>query len=39
MDENVLTTTLGLNETITLLRVEPLHGTGVHGYLLIDVSM
>jgi hypothetical protein len=38
MDEYVLTTALGLNETITLLRVEPFHGTVVHGYLLIDVS-
>jgi hypothetical protein len=39
MDEHVLTTTLGLDESISLLRVEPLHGTVVHGSLLIDVSI
>ena len=37
MDEHVLTTTLGLDESIALLRVEPLHGTVVHGSLLIDM--
>jgi hypothetical protein len=39
MDEHVLTTTLGLDESISLLRVEPLHGTVVHGSLLIDMPM
>jgi hypothetical protein len=28
-----------LNESITLLRVEPLHGTVIHGYLLIGMSV
>jgi hypothetical protein len=39
MDEHVLTTTLGLDESISLLCVEPLHGTVVHGSLLIDMPM
>jgi hypothetical protein len=39
MDKHVLATALGLNESITLLRVEPLHGTVVHGSLLIDMSI
>ncbi len=39
MDKHVLTTTLGLDESITLLRVEPLHGTVVHGSLLVDMPM
>jgi hypothetical protein len=37
MDEHVLTTTLGLDESISLLCVEPLHGTVVHGSLLVDM--
>jgi hypothetical protein len=39
MDEYVLTAALGLNESISLLCVEPLHGTVIHGSLLIEVSM
>jgi hypothetical protein len=39
MDEHVLTTTLGLDESIALLRVEPLHGTVVHGSLLVDMPI
>jgi hypothetical protein len=39
MDEHVLTAALRLNEAIALLRVEPLHGTVVHGTpLFIDTS-
>jgi hypothetical protein len=38
MDEDVFAAALGLNESITLLRIEPFHGTVVHGSLLIDVS-
>jgi hypothetical protein len=39
MNENVLAATLGLNESITLLRVEPLHGAVIHGSLLVDMHM
>ena len=35
----VLTTTLGLDELISLLRSNHLHGTVVHGSLLIDMPM
>jgi hypothetical protein len=39
MDKHVLATALGLNESITLLRVEPLHGAVVHESLLIDIQI
>jgi hypothetical protein len=39
MNEYVLTAAFGLNESITLLRVEPLHGSVVHGSLLIGMSI
>ena len=39
MDKHVLTTALGLDESIPLLRVEPLHGTVAHGSLLVDMSI
>jgi hypothetical protein len=38
MDEDVLATTLRLDKAITLLGVEPFHGTVIHGSLLIDSS-
>src|SRR6201999_4367369 len=38
MDKHVLTAILGLDESIALLRVEPLHGTVVHESLLIGIS-
>ena len=39
VDKHVLAAALGLNEPITLLRVEPLHGAVVHECLLIGVHM
>jgi hypothetical protein len=37
VDKHVLAAALGLNESIPLLRVEPLHGAVVHEYLLIGM--
>jgi hypothetical protein len=39
VDKYVLAAAFGLNESITLLRVEPLHGAVVHEYLLIGIQM
>jgi hypothetical protein len=40
VDKHVLAATFGLDESIALLRVEPLHGTVVHGTpLFIDTSI
>src|SRR4029077_1668785 len=39
MDEHILATALRLDESITLLGVEPLHGAVVHGSLLVDMPL
>jgi hypothetical protein len=39
MDKHVFAAALRLNESITLLRVEPLYGAVIHGSLLIDIQM
>jgi hypothetical protein len=38
VDKHVLAAALGLNESVALLRVEPLHGAVVHECLLIDMQ-
>jgi hypothetical protein len=38
MNEHVFATAFGLNESITLLRVEPLYGAVIRESLLIDIS-
>src|SRR5262249_30565861 len=39
MDEYVFAAALGLNESITLRRVEPLHGAGSHHGLLVCTNL
>src|SRR5499427_10695396 len=39
MDEYILATALGLNESVALRRVEPLHGAGSHHGLLVCTNL
>jgi hypothetical protein len=39
VDEHVLAATFGLDESITLLRVEPLNGSVAHGALLFRIKI